>query len=376
MTPTTHEKVQQVLDRAVAEDGVPGIVAEVHDSRGPWFATAGVADLTTGRTRRAGEHLHIGSSGKAFTAAVILTLAAEGTLGLDDPVDTWLPGVMAAGGYDGGTITVRHLLNHTSGLFLTGLAPELQHSLATDPSRVWTTSELLDLAVSQPPTGEPGEGFLYANGGYYLAGAIIEKATGNSYAAEVERTVLRPLDLADTYVRPATDTGYPNPHPRAYIADVLDNGADPASLTPEDYARMVQDSARPPVDGTGLNTSWGWAAGGIVSTTGDLGRFLRAIATGALLPEAQHRAMWTTVSPDDAVWLPHARYGLGVIEFDPAATDGLTLRGVSGTLPGSFTFALSTADGRRSVVVHSNIEPRSLDLPARIVEAVYGVVLD
>jgi D-alanyl-D-alanine carboxypeptidase len=370
-----HEEVQQILDWAAAEDSIPGIVAEVHDAGGTWFGTAGVADLATGRRRQLGEYLHIGSSGKAFTAATVLALAAEGRLSLEDPVNTWLPGVMDAGGYDGNKITIRHLLNHTSGLFLTGLAPELQYSIATQPGRVWTTSELLNLAVSQPPVGEPGERFAYANGGYYLAGAIIEKVTGNSYAEEVERTVIRPLGQTHTYVRPTTDTRYPNPHPKAYLANVLKDGVDPASLTPENYASLVENSGLPPIDITELYTSWGWAAGGVVSTTEDLSRFLKAIATGGLLPPAQHHEMWTTIANDSVVWLPHARYGLGVIEFDSAGMDGLTVRGVSGTLPGSFTLALSTDDGQQSVVIHTNIEPKTLDIPIKIIKAMYGVAL-
>ncbi|MEV0622086.1 serine hydrolase domain-containing protein [Nonomuraea sp. NPDC050404] len=374
MANNLHEEVRQILDSAVAEDGVPGIVAEVHDAGETWFGTAGVADLATGRRRAPGEHIHVGSSGKAFTAATVLALAAEGRLSPEDPVSTWLPGVVEAGGYDGGKITIRQLLNHTGGLFLTGLAPELQQSMVTDPARVWTTSELLKLAVSQPPVGEPGERFVYANGGYYLAGAIIERVTGNSYAAEVERTVIRPLGLTRTYVRPADATGYPHPHPMAYVAGALKDGVDPATLTAENWASMI-DHDKPPIDVTALNTSWGWAAGGVVSTTGDLSRFLKAIATGDLLPPAQHREMWTMVAGDGVVWLPHARYGLGVIEFDRAGMAGLTVRGVSGTLPGSFTLALTTGDGGRRVVIHANTEPKTMDIPIRIIKAMYGVSL-
>ncbi|GAA2207591.1 serine hydrolase domain-containing protein [Nonomuraea monospora] len=369
-----HEEVQQILDEAVTGDGIPGIVAEVHDDGRTWFGTAGVADLSAGHRRQPGEYLHIGSSGKAFTAATVLALEAEGRLSLDDPVSAWLPGVMETGGYDGGKITVRQLLNHTSGLFLTGLAPELQNSIATQPARVWTTSELVGLAVSQPPVGEPGGQFVYSNGGYYLTGAIIEQVTGNSYAAEVERTVIRPLGLTSTYVRPADATGYLQPHPTTYVAGALKDGVDPAMLTAENWASMI-DHDKPPVDVTALNTSWGWAAGGVVSTTGDLTRFLRAIATGGLLPPAQHHEMWTMVTSGDVAWLPHARYGLGVIEFDSAAMAGQTVRGVSGTLPGSFTLALSTDDGRRSVVIHANIEPKNLDIPIKVIKAVYGVTL-
>ncbi|RJL23918.1 serine hydrolase domain-containing protein [Bailinhaonella thermotolerans] len=374
MTHDIYQEVQRALDRAVAEDGVPGIVAEIHDAGETWLGTAGVADLASGRRRRPGEYLHIGSSGKAFTAATVLALAAEGRLSLDDPVSAWLPGVMEAGGYDGDKITVRHLLNHTGGLFLTGLAPELLMSMISWPPPVWTPSELIRLAVSQPPVAGPGERFVYSNGGYYLAGAIIEKVTGDSYAAAVERAVIRPLGLAQTYVRPADATGYPGPHPTGYVTTALKDGVDPAALTAENWASMI-DYERPPTDVTALNTSWGWAAGGVVSTTEDLARFLKAIATGTLLPPPQHHEMWTMVDADGAGWLPHARYGLGVIEFDSAALDGLTVRGVSGTLPGSFTLALTTDDGHRSVVIHANIEPKTLNVATDIIKAVYGVSL-
>ncbi|MFC7586339.1 serine hydrolase domain-containing protein [Nonomuraea antimicrobica] len=110
--------LQRALDRAVADGGGPGIVAESRDGGGePWFGTAGVADLGTGRARRPGEHFRIGSFTKAFTATLVLRLVADGGLTLDDTVATWLPGVVEEHlGADGTRITIRHLLNNTSGL--------------------------------------------------------------------------------------------------------------------------------------------------------------------------------------------------------------------------------------------------------------------
>jgi D-alanyl-D-alanine carboxypeptidase len=233
----THEKVQQVLDWAVAEAGIPGIVADIKNGDRTWFATADVADLKTGSPRQPGEYLHTGSSGKAFTAAVLLALEAEGRLSIDDPVNKWLPGVLDVHGYDGNKITIRHLLSNTSGLFATGLAREISHRYATRSGFAehrfdeFTTEELLRVAVSQPPVGEPGERFEYANGGFYLAGAIIEKVTGNSYAEEVERRVVQPLGLTNTRVRPSTDTGYPDPHPRGYSNLFFKDGVDPAAVS-------------------------------------------------------------------------------------------------------------------------------------------------
>lgn len=374
-----HEKVQQVLDWAVAEVGIPGIVADVKDGDRTWFGTAGVADLETCARRQPGEYVHTGSSGKAFTAAVVLTLEAEGRLSLDDPVNRWLPGVLDVNGYDGDKITIRHLLSNTSGLFATGLAPEVAHRYATRSGFVqhrfdtFTTEELLRVAVSQPPVGAPGERFEYANGGFYIAGAIIEKVTGSSYADEVDRRVLQPLGLTHTRVRPTTDTGYPEPHPRGYSHLFLKDGADPAAVTPENWQSLMEEPGLPPLDVTVLNSSLGYAAGNVVSTTGDMIRFFSAMTTGSLLPPAQHRQMWTTVSTEGSYWMPHTRYGLGLFEFDKQATGGRTLRGVGGSLWGSWFFAVGTPDGQHTVAVHTNTEWKTWDPMFKIIEAEFGV---
>ncbi|MFE3454258.1 serine hydrolase domain-containing protein [Nonomuraea sp. NPDC059194] len=375
-----REKLQRVLDWAVAEVGVPGIVAEVRDANGTWFGTAGVADIRTGRRRQPGEHVHTGSSGKAFTAATMLALEAEGRLSIEDPVNAWLPGVLDVNGYDGDKITIRHLLSNTSGLFVTGLAPELAHRYLTRSSFVkhrfddFTIDDMLRLAVSQPPVGEPGERFAYSNGGFHLAGAIIEKVTGNSYAEEVEHRVTRPLGLTDTYVRPAQETVYPDPHPRAYSKLFFKDGVDPAAVTPENWESLIEDPGLEPLDVTEFNSSGGWSAGNVVSTTGDMIRFINALASGSLLPPAQHRAMWTTVSTEGGHWMPHARYGLGLFEFDKAAMGGRTLRGVGGSLWGSWSFAVGTPDGEHTIAVHTNTEWRTWDLMFKIIEAEFGPI--
>ncbi|MEV6152578.1 serine hydrolase domain-containing protein [Nonomuraea sp. NPDC052129] len=374
-----QENVQQVLDWAVAEVGVPGIVADVKDGNRTWFATAGVADIETGTPRQPWEYLHTGSSGKAFTAAVLLALEAEGRLSLDDTVNTWLPGVLDAGGYDGNKITIRHLLSNTSGLFSTGLAPEVAQRYATRAGFLqhrfdtYTLEDMLSLAVSQPPVGAPGERFEYSNGGFHVAGAIIEKITGNSYADEVERRVIQPLGLADTYVRPVQDLAYPDPYPRAYSKMFFKDGTDLATLTPENWESLMEDPSMPPLDVTQVNSSGAWSAGNVVSTTGDMIRFVSALASGTLLPPAQHRQMWTTVSTEGSYWMPHARYGLGMFEFDKQVTGGRPLRGVGGSLWGSWLFTVGTPDGGHTIAVHTNTEWKSWDVLFKVIEAEFGI---
>ncbi|MEV8554432.1 serine hydrolase domain-containing protein [Streptomyces glaucescens] len=369
--------VQRVLDRAVTELRIPGIVADVRDGDRRWFGAAGVADLVTGSPRRPGEYAHIGSGGKAFIATVLLALEAEGRLSIDDPVNTWLPGVLNRNGYDGDRITIRHLLSNTSGLFSTGLAPELTSRYATRAAFLrhrftgLSTDDLLRMTVSRPPVGGPGERFEYSNGGFHLAEAVIEKVTGNSLAEEIDRRIVRPLGLTRTYVRPAEDTGYPDPHPRAYSTLFYKDGTDPAAVTPENWESVMEEPGLEPLDVTEFNTSW--VPGNVISTTGDMLEAVGALAGGTLLPAAQHRAMWTTVSTEDGNWMPYARYGLGVFEFDEAATDGLTLRGVGGSYWGCLFYTVSTADGAHAVSLQTNTEWKSWDVLFQVVEAEFGV---
>ncbi|GAU67888.1 alkaline D-peptidase [Streptomyces sp. NBRC 110611] len=109
----------------MSEGGSPGIVAEVRDGRRSWFGTAGVADTDTGRQRKPQEQYRIGSSAKTFTATVVLQLVAEHKLSLDDTVEKWLPGVVHGHGHDGSKISVRRLLNHTSGIYNYAMDPAL-----------------------------------------------------------------------------------------------------------------------------------------------------------------------------------------------------------------------------------------------------------
>ncbi|MFI2239345.1 serine hydrolase domain-containing protein [Streptomyces chrestomyceticus] len=374
-----REKLQQVLDRLVAEVDVPGIVAEVRDADGTWFGSAGVADIESRRPRQEGEHLHVGSAGKAFTAATVLQLEAEGRLSIEDTVEKWLPGALDVNGYDGNKITIRQLLSNTSGLFITGLAPELSERYATRATFAehrfdsWTVDELLALTVSQPPIHEPGTAFAYSNGGFYLAGMIIEKVTGNTYAEEVARTVAEPLGLTHTYVRPADETGYPEPYPRAYSSLFLKDGVNPADVTAENWESMFEEPGLPLLDTTEYNSSWAWSAGNVISTTSEMIKVCDAFVSGSLLPEAQHRAMWSLVSTEGAHWMPHAAYGLGVFELDPAVTGDHTLRGLGGSMQGSHFAVVGTPDGEQTIALHTNIEFKSWQVLFRTLEAQFGL---
>jgi D-alanyl-D-alanine carboxypeptidase len=338
---TNHAEVQQILDHAVAREDVLGIVAQITDDDGTWFGAAGVANTETGRPRERAEHLRVASIGKAFTATAMLRLEAEGRLSIDDTVEKWLPDVVQGTGYDGSKITIRQLLNNTSGLHNTATSDEIvrkwhtRAGLAEHRFDVWSKDDLLKLAVSQPPVGEPGQQFAPTNGGYFLAAAVIERVTGRSYEDELERTVIQPLGLTGTYVPGPTETRLRGPHPRAYTRMFVDEA----------------EAAGEPVDITDVNPSLVWSAGAHVSTTDDLTRLFTALITGSLLPPAQHEAMWTTVSTKGTDWIPNTAYGLGVFEL--RLNCGTTVRGGVGNGHGTTTMAMGTLDGH-TLVTHAN----------------------
>ncbi|MEV1246265.1 serine hydrolase domain-containing protein [Nonomuraea sp. NPDC049750] len=332
-----HAEVQRALDRAVTEGGLPGILAEVRDGRRSWFGSAGVADTRTGRKRLPQERFRIGSASKAFTATVILQLSAEHRLSLDDTVEKWLPGVVKGNGNDGAEITIRQLLNHSSGIFNYGndeeaFAKFVGPEFFKHRYEKYRPEQLVKIAMSHPPYFGPGQGFGYSNTNYILAGMIIERVTGRTLAGEISRRIVRPLALTGTYL-PGDDTVIRGPHARHY-STLFVTGPD---------AKIY--------DVTEMNASTGWAAGGMVSTVRDLDRFVSALLRGRLLAPAERREMFTTVSTGGG-WIPNTTYGLGV--FSQKLSCGVTVWGVGGAISGSYSYAMGSRDGRRMVVSNVN----------------------
>lgn len=333
-----HARVQIALDQAVATAGAPGIVAEVHNGHTTWFGSAGVSDTATGRLRQPYERFRIGSITKAFTATVVLQLAAEHRLSLDDTVEHWLPGLVRGNGNDGNAITVRELLNHTSGLFAYTNDPDL---FAKGMGTAWfahrydryTPVQLVDVAMAHPPYFAPGERFGYSNTDSILAALIVQRATGRSFSDELTRRILRPLALTGTYL-PGDDATIRGPHPVHY-----------STLFSQDPNPTIYDV-------TDMNQSFAWSAGGMVSTTGDLDRFFSALLGGHLLPAVLQRELFTTVSTEGGGWIPDTRYGLGV--FAQTLSCGVTVWGNGGATYGSWSYVMGTQDGKHLLATQIN----------------------
>ncbi|WP_336207173.1 serine hydrolase domain-containing protein [Nonomuraea sp. LPB2021202275-12-8] len=339
---TTNVNIQHTLDQAVTDGGVPGIAVEIRNGKDVWFGSAGVADTGTDRKRHQADQFRIGSTTKSFTATVVLQLAAEYKLSLDDTVEQWLPSLVQGNGHDGSKVTIRHLLNQTSGIYNYALDPEMLEGFF-NPGFLehrfdrWRPEQLVGIAMKYAPYHQPGEAFKYSNANYMLLGMIIEKATGASYADQVTWRIIQPLGLTGTYVPGNDETELRGQHVRHYSKNTMDG----------DPAAEIHDV-------TEINPSFAWAAGGIVSTVSDLNRYFQSLLGGSLLAPAQQEELLTTVSTASEQWIPDTRYGAGM--FEQNLPCGVTLYGAAGMINGSYVYTMGSRDGKRLITVHINAD--------------------
>ncbi|MEU4742371.1 serine hydrolase domain-containing protein [Actinosynnema sp. NPDC023658] len=342
---TDTRTLQRQAD-ALLDQGAPGVLVEVDTPRGDLKVRSGYGDVDRRTPVPWGAKFRIGSYTKTFVASTVLQLVGEGRLSLEDSVDRWLPGVVAGNGNDGTKITVRQLLQHTSGVYnYVGKMPELflEKDFPKIRYRTVTAGQTVSLAVQEPPTFAPDTDWSYSNTGYSLAGMIIERVTEHTWQHEVRTRIVEPLGLRDTFL-PGTAAFVPKPHAVGYER-FPEKGLEADPDDPR-YGRAV--------DVTNYNPSWGGAAGEMISTTEDGNRFLKALMSGKVLKPAQLTEMTKTVRASrlDPAW-PGARYGLGIM-WIPSSCGGYWAHG--GDIPGFMTRNGVTPDGTRSVMVSINTD--------------------
>jgi D-alanyl-D-alanine carboxypeptidase len=233
-----------------------------------------------------------------------LQLAEEKQLNLNDSVEKWLPGVIKGNGYDGRKITIRQLLNHTSGLASYTDSNMRDITLPQNPFRYYTVDELISLALAKPPVFAPGEGWNYSNINTVLAGQIIQKVTGDTYAEQIRKRFIEPLGLTGTFVM-GNSSYIPGEHATGYN----------------------MDKSGHLYDLTEVNQSWANAAGDMVSTVNDLTTFFSALLGGKLLNQEMMDQMLTAVDS------PMGKVGLGI--YEGKTPDGQSYWGHAG---GTFGF--------------------------------------
>jgi D-alanyl-D-alanine carboxypeptidase len=317
---------------AIQQTGTVGVLAEVAGPGGTAYATTGLADSAAGASVRSGDEFRIGSETKTFVATVVLQLVAEGRLSLDDTVARWLPGVVSGNGNDGNTITVRELLQHTSGLYNYAVNfPELASTAAFEADRytTYTPEQLVAIAMQHKPDFAPGSRWEYSDTNYILVGMIIQRVTGLTWQQEVFDRIIEPLGLHQT-LAPGTDPSLPGAHLHGYSSF----------------------GSGPQVDVTSANMTYAGSSGSMISTTADLIKFHRALLGGRLLPPAELAEMETTVPAHDfdALW-PGARYGLGLMWLPLSCGGGIYSHG--GDVPGYTTLDGTTPDGQYAVAVEA-----------------------
>ncbi|GAA4833068.1 serine hydrolase domain-containing protein [Kitasatospora terrestris] len=327
-------RLQSALDE-LHRAGMPGVFAEVRDAGRTWRGASGVADLATGRPIRPDMRQRVGSVTKTFTAVAVMHLVEQGRLRLDEPIGDHLPQLVP--GERGRAVTVRMLLDHTSGLadYLYAAFPSLADgsaaSLEDNRYRQFDPDELIAMGVAAPPVGEPGGATgVYSNTNYLLLGRLIEQVTGTPAEEYITRTVVEPAGLRHTGF--PTGPRIDGPHPRMYEAlyGLLD----------------------PPRDFSVYDMSWVGPAAALVSTPEDLNRFFAALLAGRIVgPESL--AQMQVTHPVRAFDGSTVEYGLGLHKVTVPGCG--TFWGHDGSAWGAGTVSLTRADGARQMTVAINL---------------------
>ncbi|MEV6615507.1 serine hydrolase domain-containing protein [Streptomyces sp. NPDC051051] len=322
--------------------GMPGLFAEVRDGDQVWRGAAGVADVATGRPVTADMRHRVGSITKTFTAAAVLQQVESGRIGLDTPIGQYLP--TSVPGERGDAITVRMLINHTSGLaeYLPYAYPSLKAYPAladTGPQSLddhrltrFAPTELIETGVTAPAVGAPGgTPGVYSNTNYLLLAQLLEQVTGTTAERCITRNVIEPAGLRDTEF--PTGPYVDGPHSRLY----------------ESWFGMVD----PPRDYSVYDMSWVGPAASLISTVADLNRFYRLLLAGEIISPSSLAQMQRTVpvvSQEGKV----IDYGLGL---HPTEAPGqATFWGHGGTVWGGGALAMTRADGERQMAVALNLQ--------------------
>lgn len=315
----TQQQMEKIITDAMAADNIPGVIAGVWvDGRGTWTGALGQADTATGEAMQVGKTVRIASNTKTYTATLILQLAEEGKLSLDDPLTKYVTGIP-----NGDRVTVRQLLNMTSGIYSYSEDEEFGRVFDSEPLKVWTTQEIMDIVLRHQPDFEPGAGWHYSDTNYYLLGIIAEQVTGTPVEEEIQRRVMDRLGLKKTWFPTGPDM--PGDYAHGYM---------PAA----DY-----DTSKGLVEMTRIDPSAPWTGGAMVSSLEDLKTYVRALADGSLLtPEMQEERLRMIQVPDNVI-----QYGLGIVSV-------FGFLGHTGAINGFNSVIFHNPDLKATIVVITN----------------------
>ncbi len=326
--PVAGRQLQQAINAFVGLPGsAPGIIVLTANGKRTTVRTAGVADVRTGARPGVDRYMRLASVSKALSGATALAVVAQHRLKLTDTIGRWLPELPR----QWHQITLRQLLQHTSGIGDYGRSPELGQAVAASPQKAPAPQKLLSFAPHEL-LFEPGSQYAYSNSDNIAVALMVAAATHGSYEAALARYVLRPLGLTRTSLPRGSAIG--SPTLRGY--DVTDD---------EDIT-------------TAIAAGWSWASGGVVSTPANSLRFIRAYVAGALTDKASRRAQFTfRVGGSEPPGPGTNAAGLALFRYQTSCG---TVYGHTGNTDGYTQFVAASADGKRAVTVSINgqITPR------------------
>jgi len=349
--PAIASDLESIVSAGVRDGGVPGVLIEISTPEWTWNYAAGNASLSPAVPATPEMRFIIASVTKTFTSVAIQQLAEDGRLSLDDPIDRWLPADVAEAIPESNVITIRHLLDHTS-----GIADYDEDAIVFEeyesPDTPVPYQKGMRQSLDAGPLYPPGTNYTYSNVNYILLTLIIDEASGTPYEDYVTRNILVPSGMNHTFVHRTNHI--PGPHMRALESD--------ADGTVMDFSDLYIQFDR--------------GAGDIVSTTADLNRFHRALRSGALIDPASLAAM-ENVSPQsskigDVPGLGEMNVGCGYGYFTQQnVSEGLTLYGHTGGYCGSYTVLYYWAEKDTYIAMNSNSAAKA----GRVNEEVLAPVL-
>lgn len=338
---------QSAVGRAADKLRVPGALVLLQTPQGTFIAKVGTTRLGATEPPQTETHFRIASITKTMTSALILLLAQDGKLGLDDPISKYVRNVP-----NGDSLTLADLLTMRSGLYCYTSAPELSAQLDADPARAWTPAQVLAIAFAHPPTARPATGYEYCNTNYALLGLVAEKTGGTTLAEQFTRRLFGPFGMHDTTLPAADDTSLPDPYSHGYMY-----GKTLYALVdqpyPPDLAAAARDGTLQPLDYTHQNPSYATAAGGAISTADDLAIWIRALGTGSVFDDDFAQRWRASVRPEDPDHPDGQHYGYGISfqRFGPRSA--MFYHG--GELPGFNSFIGYDPDNDVTLVIWTNL---------------------
>jgi D-alanyl-D-alanine carboxypeptidase len=332
--PTNTIAADAALDGALKSlvarhGGPPGAIAVVQRGKHREVHTYGVGNIETGRPMRADDHMRIASAAKAFSGGVALSLVGKGELSLNDTIGERLPELPDAWS----EVTLRQLLNHTSGIPDFSLNPDFREAVFASLKKAPPPEELLTYVYDEDLLFTPGSKYHYSNSDNIAVALMVEAATGKSYERQLREQVYAPLGLEETSLPRGVYLERPYIHG-------YDN--DPKDYPPEDYSKLIA-------------AGWAWASGGIVSTPSDMNDFIRGYVGGDLFGrnvQTQQRRVFEGGSSEP----PGPGYNSAGLALFRYQTRCGTVWGHTGNTPGYTQFMAASPNGNRSVVVSINTQ--------------------